>query len=104
MVIMTINPIISAYGSEAVSQVRSNSGSRKGAEVESSSSFDREVKVEISAASKEMHDLRKVIDEVPEVRLQLVEELKAKIANNDYPINTKIDRIAENLITNALIA
>jgi hypothetical protein len=46
-----------------------------------------------------MRLVRDELAKASEIRLPLVEELRRKIANNDYPIENKLDQIAERLIS-----
>ncbi len=61
----------------------------------------REEKVEFSSEGKkanEKNELEKIIDLTPDVRIQIVEDLKAKIKSNDYPIENKIDEVVRRMI------
>jgi anti-sigma28 factor (negative regulator of flagellin synthesis) len=59
--------------------------------------------VELSDASLTMKKLRDVIDAIPDVRIQLVEDIKQKIKYNGYPIETAMYKAVEKLISNNVI-
>ncbi len=61
----------------------------------------REENVQFSSESKKAENktaLERVVDSAPEVRIELVEDLKAKIASNDYPIESKLDDIVRRMM------
>ncbi len=64
----------------------------------------REEVVQFSIEGKQANDkteLEKMVDATPEIRIELVEELKAKIKSNDYPIENKLDETVRRLIQNS---
>ncbi len=78
-----------------------NSKPAKQAESKKTGIVRREEKVEFSSESKEANEkneLEKIIDSTPDVRIQIVEDLKAKIKSNDYPIENKIDEVVRRMI------
>ena len=56
--------------------------------------------VAISDAAKEIQEVKKQLDEVPDVRADKVAELKAQIENGTYEI--KSEEIAEKMLTDSL--
>lgn len=98
---MTINPLISAYGAESVNPAQRPGNGRKsvGETATRPSTSAGEARVELSRVSSEMRLVRDELAKASEIRLPLVEELRRKIANNDYPIENKLDQIAERLIS-----
>jgi hypothetical protein len=62
-------------------------------------------KVELSDASVTISRLREKIDAIPEIRIKLVEEIKQKIQQNNYPYTTNlynaIDKMLESKILQA---
>lgn len=73
----------------------------KRTETKKSAIAPREESVKFSSESKKAENrtaLERVVDATPEVRIQLVEDLKAKIASNDYPIESKLDDIVRRMI------
>ena len=61
-------------------------------------------KLEISDTSSEMATVRKVIDAQPEVRLQLVKDINARIAINDYPISNNMDSALKKMLMNGILS
>jgi anti-sigma28 factor (negative regulator of flagellin synthesis) len=55
-------------------------------------------RVEISAESSQLHELRDVVDNLPEVRIALVERIKTRIKNNDYPLENNLDDVVKKMI------
>ncbi len=66
---------------------------------ESKSAFSpREERVEIHSDAKEQNEIKKAVDATPDVRIELVAELQAKIKSNDYPIEGNIDELVRKMI------
>ena len=57
-------------------------------------------KVEISEAAKEIQEVRKQLDNTPDVRSEKVEQLKNQIENGTYEI--KSEEIAEKMLKESL--
>jgi len=57
-------------------------------------------KVEISEAAKEIQEVRKQLDNTPDVRTEKVEQLKNQIENGTYEI--KSEEIAEKMLKESL--
>ena len=62
----------------------------------------REESLELSkeglSASKETKKLEKVVEAAPDIRIPLVEELRAKIRSNDYPIEGNLDELVRKML------
>jgi negative regulator of flagellin synthesis FlgM len=58
-------------------------------------------KVDLSAKAQEIQRVKRILDEVPEIREEKVQALKSQIANGTYPVDP--DRIAEKMVGEALI-
>ncbi|KMQ51181.1 hypothetical protein CHISP_1887 [Chitinispirillum alkaliphilum] len=54
--------------------------------------------VEISETSLSMQKLREEVNAQPEIRIQMVEEIKHKIKHNGYPLETNLYKALENLV------
>lgn len=70
-------------------------------DVKKSAFSPREETVEISVETAEKAErvkLAKIIASTPDIRIEMVEELKAKIRSNDYPIERKLDDIVRKLM------
>ena len=59
-------------------------------------------KVELSDASITINRLREEIDALPEVRIKLVEEIKQKIKQNDYPYTNNLHKAVDNWLETKL--
>jgi negative regulator of flagellin synthesis FlgM len=57
--------------------------------------------VNISDAAKEIQEVRKQLDDIPEVRTEKVEQLKNQIENGTYEI--KSEEIAEKMLKDSLL-
>jgi negative regulator of flagellin synthesis FlgM len=57
--------------------------------------------VNISDAAKEIQEVRKELDNIPEVRAEKVEQLKNQIENGTYEI--KSEEIAEKMLKDSLL-
>jgi hypothetical protein len=60
--------------------------------------------VELSDASITLNKLKKVVNELPEIRLQMVEDIKQRIKYNGYPIETSMYKAVEKLIADKIVA
>jgi negative regulator of flagellin synthesis FlgM len=58
-------------------------------------------RVDLSAKAKELQRIRKVLDQVPDVREDKVRELKTRIANGEYAVNS--GKIADKMLGESLI-
>ncbi|GEM_PF-1959923 len=61
-------------------------------------------KVEISEQSTEIRKLMTLVEEIPEIRLDIVKEIKARIKNNDYPLENNLDEALKKMIQQDLIS
>ena len=59
--------------------------------------------VELSDASLNLKKLRDIVDNTPEIRIKVVEEIKQKIKYNGYPIESNCYKAVEKLIDNNVI-
>jgi anti-sigma28 factor (negative regulator of flagellin synthesis) len=55
-------------------------------------------KVELSNTSAEIQKVQETIRKLPRVRIEIVEEIKNRIAKNDYPLENKLDGAIEKLM------
>jgi flagellar biosynthesis anti-sigma factor FlgM len=90
---MNIQSIGAAYGQsyEAKRPEQKSVPTQKGIKTE---------KVEISSQSSELQKVAAIINELPDVRLKVVEEIRARIKNNDYPIENNLNEVVKKLIQN----
>ncbi|MCX7727483.1 MAG: flagellar biosynthesis anti-sigma factor FlgM [Chitinispirillaceae bacterium] len=66
-------------------------------------SNERKEQVEITELSKSMQKIMEAIDILPDVRIQIVEEIKTKIKYNGYPIESSLYKSLEKLISNKIV-
>jgi len=59
--------------------------------------------VAFSDASMNLQKIKDAVYKAPEIRLPIVEKIKERIKNNDYPVDTKADSILETLRKNKII-
>jgi len=60
-------------------------------------------KVEISEQSSEIQKLMSIVEEIADVRLDIVKEIKARIKTNDYPLENNLDEALKKMIQENLI-
>ena len=58
-------------------------------------------RVDLSATAKDIRQIRQILDRIPEVREDRVQELKRQIDNGTYAVRP--DKIAEKLVGESLI-
>jgi anti-sigma28 factor (negative regulator of flagellin synthesis) len=93
MEIKQVASVYKAMGYESVSSVT------KKQSYTSSNSASTSETVELSESSQNLQNIKEAVYYTPEIRLPTVEEIKEKIKNNDYPINTHIDEAIENMVS-----
>jgi hypothetical protein len=59
--------------------------------------------VEFSATSGEIKSVKNVVDSIPDIRLEKVEEIRRKIKLNDYPLENKMDETLKKLMSNRIV-
>ena len=86
-------------------RLRENSGVRKRSpgDKPTSPSSTRE-QVNISAASIDMQKLRNEVNNAADVRLPLVQEIKERIDNNDYPLENALYRALEKMLQQGIVS
>lgn len=60
-------------------------------------------KVELSEASVTISRLREKIDALPEIRIKMVEEIKQKIQQNNYPYVTNLYKALDSMLENKIV-
>jgi anti-sigma28 factor (negative regulator of flagellin synthesis) len=95
------NVSASAYGAQSFQPTTTKGSGKKDPPQQPSSS--KSAKVELSDASMTMNKLREKIDALPEVRIQLVENIKQRIEHDDYPFTTNLYKAVDNMMANNLI-
>lgn len=96
---INFNPIASSADLKAYFKVSAGKAADagKGAEVKGE-------RVEISETSNELKSTKAAVDALPEVRLDKVEEIRRKIAANDYPIENNLDKALKAMIEKHLLS
>lgn len=59
--------------------------------------------VAFSETSLNMQKIKDAVYKAPDIRIAIVEKIKEKIKNNDYPIDSKVDSILERLRKSKII-
>ncbi len=60
-------------------------------------------KVEISNQSSHLQTIKAVLDEMDDVRLDMVKKIKARIKNNDYPIENNLNEVLKEMIQSNIL-
>jgi len=60
-------------------------------------------KVEISSQSSQLQTVRAALDEMNDVRLDMVKKIKARIKNNDYPIENNLNKVLKEMIQSNIL-
>jgi anti-sigma28 factor (negative regulator of flagellin synthesis) len=97
---MDIRSIASAYGSAAY-----DPGAKNGKKPDAAArpvTKATEV-VAFSDTSLNMQKVKEAVYKSPEIRIELVERIKEKIKNNDYPVDSKADSILERLMKDKIV-
>ena len=96
MEIKQVSSIYQAMAYEAsASQTKKQTSSNTTADTES---------VELSENSQNLQKVKEAVNETPEIRIPIVEEIKKRIKNNDYPIDTHTDNAIDNMIMGNLFS
>jgi flagellar biosynthesis anti-sigma factor FlgM len=90
---MTITSVYSAYGAQSGNAVAARAKPKAVPSV-----YDAGASVQFSDLSKSMQAVKDKINSLPEIRIQMVEEIKAKIASSDYPVENKMMHAMEALV------
>ena len=56
-----------------------------------------------SKKSSEIEMVKAVVDEISEIRLEVVKKIKARIKTNDYPIENNLDEMVKKMIQNNIL-
>jgi anti-sigma28 factor (negative regulator of flagellin synthesis) len=96
---MNISRISTAYGAKPIQS--SLKSSRKEAP-DKSAAVPKE-QVVLSDTSKTVQLISDTISDLPEVRLELVEQIKTKIKYNGYPLESNLYKAIENLVEKKII-
>jgi flagellar biosynthesis anti-sigma factor FlgM len=62
-----------------------------------------EENVELSSSSKNLQKVKEKVQEMPDIRIPLVEEIRERIKNNDYPISLRAEEALETMLKRGII-
>ena len=96
---MDIKSISNAYGAKPY-QPSSKSGKKEAPE--KSAAVPKE-QVEFSDISHNLQTINDTIDAFPDVRLEVVEEIRNKIKYNGYPLESNLYKAIETLVSDKII-
>jgi len=96
---MDIRQVAAAYGAKTIEPVAKGN---KIAAPEKTAAAQTE-QVEFSDASLSMQKLKDIIDQTPDVRLKVVEEIKTKIKYNGYPIESNLYKAIEGMVSDKIL-
>jgi len=94
---MNVNGLSSAYGPRSLQPEQKKSGVHA-AKSESAPKGGEKVELKGSTEASTIENLKNVINQLPETRLDMVEEIKEKIRTNDYPIETHFEWALQDII------
>ena len=96
---INIQAATAAYGAK----IYTNSNKTKKESVQTTERSQVTEKVEISDESSTLAKVKAEVDKTPEIRLDLVKEIQARIKSNDYPIENNLDEITDRLIQSKIL-
>ncbi|MFP4416500.1 MAG: flagellar biosynthesis anti-sigma factor FlgM [Chitinivibrionales bacterium] len=99
---MDIKSIIGAYQAKTYGLDGGGKADRK-KPLSADKSAESSERVEISARSAALQNARAQIDALPEVRLEVVEEIRKRIEINDYPLENNMDEALKNMIEKHIV-
>ncbi len=88
---MNIQPVNAAYGNTYGAKKPQNRS------VPAHNDIKKE-KVEISHQASEIQTVKTVLNQISDIRLEVVKKIKARIKNNDYPIENNLSAILKEMI------
>jgi anti-sigma28 factor (negative regulator of flagellin synthesis) len=96
---MNIERITSAYGAKPY-QSSSKSGRKEAPE--KSAAVPKE-QVELSDVSQNIRAVTDTIADLPDIRLEVVEQIRTKIKYNGYPIESSLYKAIEKMVNDKVI-
>jgi len=97
---MNIQSVSQAYGAQLYSPV-AKSGKKTAAPEQSAAAQNEQV--EISEESLSLQKVKDKLAEVPEIRIELVEQIKTKIKLNGYPIESNLYKAVEKMVDHSVL-
>jgi anti-sigma28 factor (negative regulator of flagellin synthesis) len=96
---MNIERINAAYGAKPY---QSSSKSNRKEAPEKSAAVPKE-QVELSDLSKNIRTVTDAISDLPDIRIEIVEQIKTKIKYNGYPIESNMYKAIEKMVNDKVI-
>lgn len=97
---MNIQSINAAYGS-MMYEVTKRSDSKSS--VPAQQTNNKGERVEISNESSQLQQVKEAVDVTPEVRIEIVEKIKARIKANDYPIENNLNEVVKKMLQSKIL-
>jgi len=91
---MNIRSINAAYGAKPLNSIAKTEKKQ----APERTSLPQGEQVELSDTSLSMNKLKDIIDNTPDVRIKLVEEIKTKIKYNSYPLESNFYKALESMV------
>jgi anti-sigma28 factor (negative regulator of flagellin synthesis) len=92
-VLMDIRPVTSSYGAMAY-----DPSSKNGKKPDQAKTVVKSAEVvAFSDTSLNMQKVKEAVYKAPDIRIAIVEKIKEKIKNDDYPIDSKMDTVLERM-------
>lgn len=97
---MNIQSVVSAYGA---TPYEPSAKSGKKAAPDNATAVREQEQVEFSDTSLNLQKLRTLVDAIPDVRIQKVEEIKMKIKYNGYPMESNLYKAVKHMVEQKVI-
>ena len=96
--------------SDAISQIRTDNKveatkkARKSNEVSSAGTVPTD-KVQLSSGSKDVQKMKEILNQTPEMRMEMIESLKQEINAGTYKVDSReiADRMLDDLLTGEIL-
>jgi hypothetical protein len=98
--VMEIQRIADAYQVAAYGRA---AGKAKNAEPPADAKEPVKENVELSSSSINLQKVKEKVQETPDIRIPLVEEIMERIKNNDYPISLRAEEALENMLKKGIV-
>lgn len=86
---------------QLIQQYQKNDAVKKEPEAQQSMSSTMTEKVDLSSKAKDIQQIKRIIDETPDVRMESVQELKRQIETGNYKVDA--GKVAEKILSESLI-
>jgi anti-sigma28 factor (negative regulator of flagellin synthesis) len=79
------------------------SASKRNSKAESAKGSATAEKVEISGKADEVSMVKSHLDQLPDVRLEVVEDIRSRIEMNDYPLENNLDQAVKMMLEKSVL-